>query len=155
MKLVLSSALSLLVVACSDGAPPPASNTSASNPAESAPSAEANQAMPPFAETPDAHPTAPEPAPIPARFRGTWAETKAACADLSHHSRLTISGRTIRYPGHVLFGDKFTTPAANQVAVAGKVEGTDRPAEAHFSINAGADVLTDEAGGGAVRVRCG
>ena len=143
--------LVLMLAACQQ-ASPPADNTAANVAANTANAAEA---VPPFAETPDPHPTAPEPAPIPATFRGAWAESKAACADRDHHSRLTISGRTIRYPGHVLFGAEFTTPAANQIAVAGKVEGTDRLAEAHFSINATGDVLTDEAGGGAVRVRCG
>jgi len=112
-------------------------------------------AMPPFAEVPGAHPTAPEPAPIPARFRGTWADSKAACADLNHHSRLGISGRTVRFPDFVIFGDSFTFPAPNQFALKGKIEATGAPAEAHYSINAAGDVLTDEAGGGAVRVRCG
>ena len=60
-----------------------------------APDTAANTAMPPFAEVPGAHPTAPEPAPIPAKFRGTWADSKAACADLKHHSRLGVSGRTL------------------------------------------------------------
>ena len=108
----------------------------------------------PFAEVEGAHPTAPEPAPIPARFRGTWAENEAACTDLSDHSRLTISGRTVRHPDFVIFGDSFTFPTPNQVAVKGKVEATGAPIEAHYSINAANDELTDEAGGGAVRVRC-
>ena len=109
---------------------------------------------PPFAEVPNAHPTAPEPAPIPARFRGTWAENKPACADLKHPSRLSISGRTVRTPTAVLFGDRFTFPAPNQFALEGKYEGSGRVGAAHYSINAADDVLTDEAGGGAVRVRC-
>ena len=108
----------------------------------------------PFAEVEGAHPTAPEPAPIPAKFRGTWAENDAACADLSNHSRLTISGRTVRHPDFVIFGESFTFPTPDQVAVKGKVEATGAPIEAHYSINAANDELTDEAGGGAVRVRC-
>ena len=108
----------------------------------------------PFAEIEGAHPTAPEPAPIPAKFRGTWAENEAACADLSDHSRLTVSGRTVRHPDFVIFGDSFTFPSPDQFAVKGKVEATGAPIEAHYSINAANDELTDEAGGGAVRVRC-
>ena len=146
----------LLVAGCDRGAPPAASNDSAPIGSTNAVENRATTAtdMPPHAEVPGAHPSAPEPAPIPANFRGAWAETKALCADLKHHSRLTISGRTIRYPDFVLFGDEFTTPAANQFAVRGKVEGTSRPAEAHFSIDAAGNVLTDEAGGGSIRVRC-
>lgn len=145
-------------VSCGQPAPPKdAATNDAAVPIANNPAPEGNVAAPttpPFAEMPGAHPTAPEPAPIPAKFRGNWAESKAACADLKHHSRLGISGRTVRYPTHVLFGDSFSFPAANQFAVKGKVEGTSRPAEAHYSINAGGDVLTDEAGGGAVRVPC-
>lgn len=116
--------------------------------------ATANTAMPPFAEVDGAHPTAPEPAPIPANFRGTWAGNEAACADLKSHSRMTISGRTVRHPDFVIFGDSVTLPAKDQFALKGKIEATGAPIEAHYSINAAGDVLTDEAGGGAVRVRC-
>ena len=108
---------------------------------------------PPLAETPGAHPIAPEPAPIPAKFRGTWAESKAACADLEHHSRITISGRTIRHPDFVMVGDSVTA-SGSQFALKGRFEGTGRPAEAQYFINADGDVLTDGGGGGAVRVRC-
>ena len=115
-----------------------------------------NQPTPPFAETPGAHPyPAPEPAPIPAKFRGTWAANRGACSDLSHHSRLTISGRTVRFTDFVIFGDSVTLPADNQFAIKGKVEGTDHPAEAHYSLDATGNRLIDEAGGGAIRVRCG
>lgn len=113
-----------------------------------------NGAMPPFAEVDGAHPTAPEPAPVPPKFRGTWAENKTACTNLNHPSRLTISGRTARYPDVVIFGDEVTIPADNQVAIKGKIEGTERAAEAHFSLDSTGNTLTDEAGGGAVRVRC-
>ncbi|MCL6698952.1 hypothetical protein LZ496_09180 [Sphingomonas sp. NSE70-1] len=117
--------------------------------------ANANSAMPPFAEVDGAHPTAPEPAPIPAKFRGTWAESKAGCADLADHSRLTISGRTVRHPDFVIVGESFSTPATNEFALSGKIEATGAPAEAHYSINPAGDVLTDGAGGGYIRVRCG
>ena len=118
------------------------------------PEAVANEATPPFAEVNGAHPTAPEPAPIPAKFRGTWAESKTACTNLNHPSRLTISGRTVRTPTAVLVGDSFTFPAANQFALDGKFEGGGRAGAAHYSLDATGNVLTDEAGGGAVRVRC-
>jgi hypothetical protein len=39
-------------------------------------------------------------------------------------------------------------------AVAGHNQRTGAPAEAHFSIDATGSVLTDQAGGGAVRMRC-
>jgi hypothetical protein len=112
-----------------------------------------NGAMPPFAEVNGAHPTAPEPAPIPAKFRGTWADSKTACTNLTHPSRLTISGNTLRFPDFVIFGDDVTA-SGNQFALKGKLEGGNRPAEAHYSLDASGNILTDEAGGGAVRVRC-
>ena len=118
------------------------------------PEAVENEATPPFAEVNNAHPTAPEPAPIPAKFRGTWAESKTACTNLNHPSRLTISGRTVRTPTAVLVGESFTFPAANQFALDGKFEGGGRAGAAHYSLDATGNVLTDEAGGGAVRVRC-
>ena len=101
-----------------------------------------------------ADPAAPEPAPIPAKFRGTWAESKTACTELNDPSRLTISGRTVRTPGAVLFGDSFTFPAPNQFALEGKFEGGNRTGAAHYSLDGTGNILTDEAGGGAVRVRC-
>ena len=157
----IPAALSLVIMAagCSEqrapqpanGAQPSAAN---SNVADAEP-ATANDATasPPFAEVPGAHPTAPEPAPIPAKFRGTWAETKANCADLNHHSRLTISGRTVRFPTFVMFGDSVTA-SGNQFALKGKIEGTDKPAEAQYFISSDGGTLTDGGGGGAVRVRC-
>ena len=114
-----------------------------------------NADMPPFAEVEGAHPTTPAPAPIPAKFRGTWAESKAACSDLSNHTRLTISGRTVRHPDFVILGESVSIPFADQIALKGKIEATGAPAEAHYSINETNDVLTDGAGGGYIRVRCG
>ena len=151
----------LMIAACGSQRDPVVNDNSpteidASAAAEnSAPDVSANTDMPPFAEVEGAHPTAPEPAPIPAKFRGTWAESKAACADLTDHSRLTISGRTVRHPDFVIFGDSLTQPAPDQFALKGKIEATGAPAEAHYSINAAGDVLTDGAGGGTIRVRCG
>ena len=151
----------LSVAACSDPSVtgndvnPPADGFDNGSSADVTNEAQSNGAMPPFAEVPGAHPTAPEPAPIPAKFRGTWAENKAACADLANHTRLTISGRAVRHPDFVIFGDSVTIPATDQFALKGKIEATGAPAEAHYSINAANDVLTDGAGGGYVRVRCG
>ena len=149
-----------LIAACNAPSAPSADNATSENAGEPATengvtdSAD-NSDMPPFAEVEGAHPTAPEPAPIPAKFRGTWAESKAACADLSDHSRLTISGRTVRHPDFVIFGDSVTIPEADEFALKGKIEATGAPAEAHYSINASNDVLTDGAGGGYIRVKCG
>ena len=149
------------LVACNDNPTPVETNNAVADPAASpsvpapaAPDASGSTATPPFAETPGAHPTAPEPAPIPARFRGTWADSKAACADLKHHSRLTISGRTLRFPTFVMLGDSVTA-SGNQFALKGKIEGTNRLAEAQYFISADGNTLTDGGGGGAVRVRCG
>jgi len=157
VKRALPLASLLLATACSQpSAPSNDANLVANDVAPAgAENAVANETTPPFAEVNGAHPTAPDPAPIPAKFRGTWAASKSACADLAHHSRLTISGRTVRFTDFVIFGESVTAPAPNQFAVKGKVEGTDHPAEAHYSINPAGDVLIDEAGGGAIRVRCG
>ena len=163
MRPPLALSLVLLASACGESSVEPVTdaptvNEVQPNATETAvdPSAPLNATeMPPFAEVPGAHPTAPEPAPIPAKFRGTWADSKSACADLKHPSRLGISGRTLRFPTFVIFGDSFSFPEPNQFALEGKIGGTDRPAEAHYSINAAGDVLRDEAGGGTVRVRCG
>lgn len=105
--------------------------------------------MPPFAEVEGAHPYPPVPAPIPAMFRGVWAETKAACADRAHPSWLGISGRTLQFPDRVVEETKIDLPAARQFVL------TDATAtEYHFSIDTAGNRLTDEAAGGAVRVRC-
>ena len=147
--------LILLVAACSDAiAPGNDVNLVANEVIVETETPATNEATPPFAEVNGAHPAAPEPAPIPAKFRGTWAESKTACTNLNHPSRLTISGRTVRTPTAVLVGDSFTFPAPSQVALDGKFEGGGRAGAAHYSLDGTGNVLTDEAGGGAVRVRC-
>ena len=155
MTRALALFLMLTAAACRQ-APPPTSdaNLSADNVVieETDTPAFDNEATP-FAEVNGAHPTAPEPAPIPAKYRGTWAEDKTACTNLNHPSRLTISGNTVRYPDHVIFGDDVTA-STNQFALKGTVEGSDRRAEAHFFLDPTGNELTDGAGGGAVRVRC-
>ena len=112
-----------------------------------------NAANPPFAGVENAHSSAPEPAPIPAVFRGTWAESRPACTDRAHHSRLTISGRTVRHPDFVIVGDEVTA-SGTKIALKGHIEATGATAEAHYSLNPAGAVLTDEAGGGMIRVRC-
>ncbi len=112
----------------------------------------ANTAQPPLAGAPDATQA---PARIPAKFRGVWAEGRAACAQLSHQSRLIISERVIRYPSHVLVSESIDQPTDAGLAVKGYSQRTGAPAEAQFSIDPTGNTLTDEAGGGAVRVRCG
>ena len=108
-----------------------------------------------IAET-DATPTqrAARAALIPANFRGLWAEDRAACAQLSHPSRLIISESVIRYPSFVLISERVDAPTDLSFAVKGLNQRTGAPAEAHFSIDLTGSVLTDEAGGGAVRTRC-
>jgi hypothetical protein len=106
-------------------------------------------------DTPPAEPTAPETAPIPAKFRGIWAEQQAVCAQLSHPSRLIISDNSLRFPEFVLEADSVTLPNDDSFAVKGHNKKTDAPMEAHYSVDATGNILTDEAGGGAVRVNCG
>ena len=144
--------LPLMLVACQQQAPAPAGNAVT---ADANVAANVAEPTPPFAEVDNAHPTAPEPAPIPAKYRGIWAESRAVCTQLSHPSRLIISGRTVRYPAFVLEGDSVDLPTDDSFAIKGRNKKTKAPAEAHFSIDATGLVLTDEAGGGAVRVKCG
>jgi hypothetical protein len=145
--------LGLMLEACQQ-ASPPADNRTANSAAAANVSANVVEAQPPFAETPDAHPGASEPAPIPAKFRGIWAESQAVCAQLSHPSRLIISESSLRYPSFVLVADSVDLPTDASVAVKGRNKRTQAPIEAHFSIDVTGNILTDEAGGGAVRVNC-
>ena len=101
-----------------------------------------------------AAPAEPEPAAIPANFHGLWAENDLACGELTHPSRLTVTGNSVRYPAFVLAVDSVTQPAPNAFAVKGYSKQTKLPTEAHFSIDQTGNILTDEAGGGTVRVRC-
>jgi hypothetical protein len=144
----------LLLVACGESVPAdneaaelPAGEVSA--PAEAEPSPQPAEAGNAPAPTPDA-------AVIPAAFRGIWAETEALCADRSHHSRLVVSGATLRFYESVVTVSGVEEPRPREIVVEGSAtgEGTTRPAEYHFSINPAGDTLTDEAGGGMVRRRC-
>ena len=84
-----------------------------------------------------------------------WAEQQAVCAQLSHPSRLIISDHSLRFPEFVLETDSVTLPSDDSFAVKGHNKKTDAPMEAHYSVDATGNILTDEAGGGAVRVNCG
>ena len=95
-----------------------------------------------------------EPGPNPFQFPRLWAEDDAACGQLTHHSRLTITANSVRYPAFVLAVESVTQPIPNALAVKGFSKQTKAPTEAHFSIDATGNILTDEAGGGTVRVRC-
>ncbi len=135
--------LTLALSACRDDYAPPAANQAGS----------VNETI--NAET-DGTPAqrADRAALIPANFRGLWAEGRAACAQLSHPSRLIISESVIRYPTFVLISERVDLATDLSFAVKGQNPRTGAPAEAHFSIDATGSVLTDEAGGGAVRERC-
>jgi hypothetical protein len=67
---------------------------------------------------------------------------------------LIISESVIRYPSFVLIGEGVELPTGLSFAVKGHNQRTGAPAEAHFSIDATGSILTDQAGGGAVRMRC-
>ena len=128
------------------------------------PSPAANESAGPVA-SPDGASDAPAPdpsglpreAPIPAGFRGVWAETEALCGDLAHPSRLVISGIALRFHEAVATIDRVERlgPREVNIYVTAAGEGTTRPAEYHYSLDAAGETLTDEAGGGMVRRRCG
>jgi hypothetical protein len=142
------------LAACgTDPAEPPANNaTEAATPA-----AAPGNAMPPSTEDSNASSTAPEPAPVPTAFRGTWAESEALCGDPSHPSRLVISGGSLRFHESVLEVARVDNVGPREINIIGTAtgEGTTRPAEYHYSIDAAGATLTDLAGGGMVRRRCG
>ena len=99
-------------------------------------------------------PAEPRPALIPANFHGLWAEDDKACGELTHHSRLTVTGNSVRYPAFVLAVESVAQPTQYAFAVKGYSKQTKAPTEAHFSIDPTGNILTDEAGGGTVRERC-
>lgn len=143
----LATLIALALAACQQAAVP--GNETAANQA-----ADATRSTPPSADTPGAPPSAMEPVTIPPKFRGLWAEDQAACGQLSHLSRLVISDRTVGYPSFVLAGETIELPDDDSVAVKGRNAKTNAATEAHYSVDATGSILTDEAGGGAVRVRC-
>ena len=143
MRRLVLTGLALALTACSDDRASPAANQ-AGNADETV--IVETEATPAKGETPAAL--------IPANFRGLWAEGRAACAQLSHPSRLIISESVIRYPSFVLIGEGVDLPTDLSFAVQGHNQRTGAPAEAHFSIDATGSILTDQAGGGAVRMRC-
>jgi hypothetical protein len=134
---MILAGLALALSACSDDRASPAANQAGNSETDATP-AEGKAAA----------------ARIPASFRGLWAEGRAACAQLSHPSRLIISESVIRYPTFVLVSERVDLATDLSFAVKGQNQRTGAPAEAHFSIDATGSVLTDQAGGGAVRMRC-
>ena len=147
MKNAFPLALTLVIAACGQPTSPLVNETESATPASDAPVE--NIAVP-------AQPAAaPTPEKIPAKFRGIWAEGRAACAQLSHPSRLIISESVIRYPSFVLVGESVDLPTDSSIAIKGQNQRTGAPAEAHFSIDVTGLILTDEAGGGTVREKCG
>ena len=96
----------------------------------------------------------PETVVIPAKFQGLWANTPTACADPKHYSRLVIADRALKYPDFVMVAETVTFPSPDEFAAEGKVEGSNRPASAHFSLNKYGDLLRDEGGGGSNRMHC-
>ena len=64
------------------------------------------------------------------------------------------AGKVKLSPDRTASGDSFSFPAPNQFALKGTFEGSKRAGAAHYSLDGTGNILTDEAGGGAVRVRC-
>lgn len=152
LALALIAPLALLVACGEEQSAPPAADTNVMVDAE--PVAAAPEPMPPFAEVEGAHPYPPIPAPIPAAFRGVWAETPALCDNLDHHSILMISGATLRFPDFIVRTDDVETLGPGEIEIKGIVEGTDQPSDHHFFIDEAGRTLTDGGGGGTVRARC-
>jgi hypothetical protein len=152
VRRVTLTALALGVAACGGAGPPTVANQAAN--ADELVIAE-TETRPAEGGGAVAPPAAPKAAAIPAKFRGIWAEGRAACAQLSHPSRLIISERVIRYPSLVLVSESVEQPTYADFVVKGYSQRTGAPAEAHLSIDATGNILTDEAGGGAVRMSCG
>ena len=149
MKRLLCLA-ALMLAGCQPG---PVDETVANTATEqNAAPADANVAAPASANV--AAPAEPEPARIPANFHGLWAENESACGELTHPSRLTVTGNSVRFPKFVLAVEAVTQPTPASFAVKGFSKQTKAPTEAHYSIDQTGNLLTDEAGGGAVRVRC-
>lgn len=138
------AALCLILAACGRQAD---TNLAANEvaPAPEAPAASVAPAEPP---------ATPSTAVIPAKFQGLWANTPNACKDPKHYSRLVIADRALKYPDFVMVAESITFPSPDEFAAEGKVEGSNRPASAHFSLNKYGDLLRDEGGGGSNRVHC-
>ena len=111
----------------------------------------------PTAEAENDSPAAAQPAAVPEAFQGTWAESEADCGDRSHVSRLVIEERRLRFYESVMeiAGVEQLGPREINITGTSTGEGTTRPSERHLSLDATGETLTDEAGGGMVRRRCG
>ncbi len=160
MRTCTMTVLLLSLAACGGNEATPTANVQADTAAVETPapvndSATADvEATPPFAEVNNAHPTAPEPAPIPAAFRGIWAESKALCGDLAHYNRLVVSGATLRFHDFVVRTDDVRKLGSREIEIKGVIEGKSQPSDHHYFLDAAGDTLTDGGGGGTVRVRC-
>ena len=146
------------LAACGGDPGEPQANQANEAAGEEAPAAAPGNVTSPPGEVDNAQPAAPEPAPapIPAAFRGTWAESEALCADRSHPSRLVISGGSLRFYESVFGVARVDRIGPREINIIGTAtgEGTTRPAEYHVSLDAAGDTLTDQGGGGMVRTRC-
>ncbi len=144
------------LAACGGEPADPQADRIGETPNAEAPAAEPGNAALPSAEGDNSSSGAREPEPVPTAYRGTWAESEAECGDLSHPSRLVISGRTLRFHESEFEVARVEISGPREINIIGTAtgEGTTRPAEYHVSLDASGETLTDEAGGGMVRRRC-
>jgi hypothetical protein len=141
---------------CGSNPAEPMANQVAETPEAQAPAAASRNAALSSAEDDNATATAPRPTAVPSAFRGAWAEGRWICGDRSHLSRLVISADTLRFYESELQVARVEQIGPREINIIGIAtgEGTTRPAEYHYSIDAAGETLTDEAGGGMVRTRC-
>ena len=145
------------LAACGGEPAAPQANQATETAEQEAPAADSGNAVMPPAEPGNGNNAAPDAASVPAAFRGTWAENEALCAERSHPSRLVIEERRLRFYESVMDVARVEAIGPREINIVGIAtgEGTTRPAEYHYSHDAAGDTLTDEAGGGMVRRRCG
>ena len=153
-RLAILLACASLAACGSEPADPQANQVQVEEP--SAEEAPGNAALAPEETDNTTSPTAPSTTAVPAAFRGTWAGTEALCGEHSHPSRLVISDRTVRFYESVLEVARVEEIGPREINIVGTAtgEGTTRPAEYHYSLDAAGDTLTDQGGGGMVRTRC-
>ena len=90
---------------------------------------------------------------IPERYRGVWAESRAACAPLAHPSRLVIGDDSLRFPGRVIQVETVSE-RDNGFAVTGRDKKSGATAQAIYTLDVTGNILT-VGESGAQRVRCG
>lgn len=139
MRIALGAMMlaTLALCACNAGEDRPATdNTAATAQAPADPAGEAGQ-----------------PAGVPERFRGVWAQDAEACTRPAELSRLEIDGDRIRFyesSGPVVAVDADGDTLQLTARLTG--EGETRDAPHAFTLSADGDTLTDA--NGYVRVRC-